>query len=192
MTRLLLYHDFGSVFCRLALPVARAAAAAAELELDVVPYELVPAPAILPPPEALRPELEAAGPAAAALGIELALPPRIPRTRKAHEAVAHARRQGLALELAEVIYDAVWRRGLDISRLDVLADLGAEAGLDPAALHVALGVDAEEAGVVAAQREAEAAGIAELPTFRVGDEVRVGLVGSDELATWLAARRPEA
>jgi 2-hydroxychromene-2-carboxylate isomerase len=151
LSTLVLYHDFVSPFSRLALLVARNVAREVGLDLRLVPLELFPPPVPLPPaPETLGAELEAALPLARALGAELALPARVPRTRKAHEALVHARRQGegmgqregmgqgqgqgqgegLELELAEALYDAVWRRGQDIGRLDVLAGLGAEVGLD--------------------------------------------------------------
>jgi predicted DsbA family dithiol-disulfide isomerase len=189
LSELFLYHDFVSPFSRLALLVARRVARDAELHLRLVPLELFPPP--LPLPATLEPvgdELNAALPLAGELGAELVLPPRLPRTRKAHEAVVHARAHGLELEMAEAIYEAVWRRGLDVGRLDVLAELGAAVGLDRDLLHVALGLDAGGDVVVAAGIAAEAAGIDGVPTFRLGDDVAVGLFPEAELLEWIGAR----
>jgi predicted DsbA family dithiol-disulfide isomerase len=208
LSTLVLYHDFVSPFSRLALLVARDVARETGLALRLVPLELFPPPVPLPPaPETLGAELEAALPLARALGAELALPARVPRTRKAHEALVHARRQGegmgqgkgmrqgqgqgesLELDLAEALYDAVWRRGQDIGRLDVLAGLGAEVGLDRGLLHVALGLDTGQQEILAAGVAAAAAGIDGVPTFRLGDDVAVGLFPAAELLEWIRSRQ---
>jgi predicted DsbA family dithiol-disulfide isomerase len=187
---LILYHDFVSPFSRVALVVARAVSVPAGVQIRMMPLELWPAPIRLEAPgEALGEELRAALPLASEVDAEMALPPLVPRTRKGHEAVVHARTHGRDLDMAEAIYDALWRRGLDIGRLDVLAGLGAEVGLDRDQLHVALGLDSGEAEVVAAGRAAEAAGIAGVPTFRLGESVAVGLVSPEELLGWIRAHR---
>lgn len=194
MARLTLYHDFTSAFCRVALAVARQTAIRAALELDLAPVELNPAPAPLPNPGDIESELDAARPLARELDLELRLPPRVSRTRKAHEALAHARRHARAVELAEALYDAYWRSGLDIGRIDVIADVGARVGLDRDALHVDLGVDTLEAEVRQALHSAGEAGIDQVPAFRVGDQVLVGLVGVDELQAWVPrpSRHPDS
>jgi predicted DsbA family dithiol-disulfide isomerase len=190
VTELIVYHDFVSPFSRVALVVARTVSGQANLELRTVPLELWPAPLPLPAPgEGLGEELRAALPLASQLDVAMALPPLVPRTRKAHEAVVHARAHGLELPMAEAVYDALWRRGLDIGRLDVLADLGAEVGLDRDLLHVALGLDAGEAEVVAGGWAAESAGIDGVPTFRLGEAVAIGLLPSAELLEWIRAHR---
>jgi predicted DsbA family dithiol-disulfide isomerase len=189
MATLLFYHDFNSAFCRLALGPARAAAAAAGVALEAVPFELYPAPAPLPDPAAaLAAEVEAVRGMAAEQGVPLVLPGRVARTRKAHEAVAHARGQGREAAMLDALYDAVWRRGLDPGRIDVLVELAAAAGLDPGPLHVALGLDAHAPGVVRAQELAEAAGIAGVPAYRVGDDVTAGLLARDDLLAWIRDR----
>jgi predicted DsbA family dithiol-disulfide isomerase len=190
LSELVLYHDFASPFSRLALAIARDAAGAARLELRLAPLELYPAPVPLPDPDtAWAEELPAALPLARELGLELVRPRRVPRTRKAHEAVAHARAHGLELAMAEALYDGLWRRDLDISGLDVVAGLGAEVGLDRDLLHVALGLDAAGDEVLAAADAAEAAGIDWVPTFRVGTAVAVGLFPPAELMEWIRACR---
>lgn len=190
MAELIIHHDFVSPFSRVALAVARAVSARAGVDLRLAAMELWPAPLPLPmPAEALGDDLRAALPLAIDLGTTMALPPLVPRTRKAHEAVVHARAHGLELVMAEAIYDALWRRGLDIGRLDVLADVGARVGLDRDLLHVALGLDSGEAEVVAAGTAAEAAGIDGVPTFRLGAAAAVGLFPPAELLEWIRAQR---
>ncbi len=190
MAALALYHDFTSPFCRLAFAAASRAAADAGIELALHPFELRPAPLPLPPDalDAVAAEVEAAADLAAAWELELRLPERIPRTGKAHEAVAFAagRGQTAALALATAIYHACWSGGADIGRIDVLADIGAAAGEDREALHVALGLDQLREAVEAAQREAERAGVAAVPMLRHGDRWLAGVVAPGAIGTWLA------
>jgi predicted DsbA family dithiol-disulfide isomerase len=188
MPRLLLYHDFASAYSRVALSMGIQAARAAGVVLDPVPFERFPEPAPLPSPvEAFGAELEGAAALAADHGLPVSLPPMVPRTRKAHEAVAFARQHDLALPMAEAIYDALWRGGEDIARVDVLAGLGEGVGVDPGALHVALGVDVYTEDVVRVQALAERDGIGGVPTFRYGDALATGLLPFTELMAWIEA-----
>lgn len=188
MPSLILYHDFASAFSRVALSIGAETAAAHGLTLEPVPFERFPAPALLPTAEeAFGAELLAAADLASARGLEMSVPPLVPRTRKAHEAVAFAREHGAAMVMAEAVYDGLWRRGLDIARLDVLTELGVEAGLDGGALHVALGVDTNAPDVTRAQEQAERDGIAGVPTFRFGGALAVGLLPASELVEWVGA-----
>lgn len=188
MDRLLFYHDFTSPFCRLGGRVAGRAADRTGLTLRPVPFELWPAPAPLPDVgEAYGEELEHARRAADRWGLELGTLPHVPRTRKAHEAVAYARDGARGRAVMDAIYDALWRDGLDISRLDVLADTCAAAGVDRELLHVALGLDEREEEVVREQEAAAAAGLAGVPAVQVGDVVAVGLLPLDELVEWIEA-----
>lgn len=186
MDRLLFYHDFASPFCRLGARIAARAADRAGLALRPVPFELWPAPAPLPDVgEAYGEELEQARTAADSWGLELGTLPRVPRTRKAHEAVAYARAEDKDRAVMEAIYNALWHDGLDISRLDVLADAGATAGVDRERLHVALGLDEREEEVAREQDAAAAAGLTGVPAVQVRDVVAVGLLPLDELVDWI-------
>jgi predicted DsbA family dithiol-disulfide isomerase len=188
MSRLLFFHDFSSPFCRLAVGPVAAAADRAGLDLRPVPFELYPAPAHLPAPEELdREEMETAQKLARERGLELGRPRHVPRTRKAHEAVAYAREQGAGRAVLHGLYDALWGRGLDISRLDLLADLCQDAGLDREAAHVALGLDTHEDEVVREQEAAAAAGLTGVPAVQLRDVVAVGLLTAEELADWIDA-----
>lgn len=189
MNRLLLYHDFASPFSRLAVPIGAEAASRTGMELRPVPFELRPAPDPLHEVRVDDEEMEAAAAVAGEWGLELGSLRRVPRTRKAHEAVAYARSRGAGLDMLHRIYDALWLDGLDISRLDVLADLGEAAGLDREALHVALGVDELEEEVVREQKAASAAGLTGVPAMQVRDVVAVGLFPVNEVVEWIEASR---
>ncbi len=187
MEGLVLYHDFVSPFCRLAFAAAVDAAAAAGVSLRLHPFELRPPTAPLTPDDAdaVAAELEAARPLAAEWGVALSAPPGVPRTAKAHEAVAFAAGHGRGVEMAARIYEACWTRGSDIGRIDVLAGLGEGAGVDPQALHVALGLDACAAEVQTAQREAERAGVTAVPLLRHGERWLPGVLPAAEILAWL-------
>lgn len=186
MRRLLLYHDFASPFCRLALAMAREAVGHDHAALELVPFELYPdgtAPAA--PGDVVHGEVAAAQELARSCDVELVTPPLLPRTGKAHEAVLHARAHERAVAMASAIYDALWGRGLDIGRIDVLADLGAGVGLDREALHVELGLDVHGAAVARTQQLVAGSGIESVPTYQVGQIRAVGLMPAAELRSWM-------
>lgn len=187
---MLLYHDFTSPYSRLALQIATEAASRAGLSLRAVPFEVYPAPAPLPDPhEALVEELASARAAADEWGLRLGTLDRVPRTRKAHEAVAYARAREAESRVLEGLYHALWEEGRDISRMDVLADIGEAAGLEREAMHVALGLD-EYAGEVAREQDAAtAAGLTAVPALQVNDVMAVGLFPLDELMVWIQEHR---
>ncbi len=189
MNPILLYHDFVSPFCRLALPIAMEAARRTSLPLRAVPFELHPDPGPLPQAGALHDEMAAARTVAGEWGLELGEPRHVPRTRKAHEAVAFARQRELELPVLQALYHAHWMEGLDLSRLDVLADTGAGAGLEREPLHVALGLDDLREGVVREQEAAVAAGLTGVPALQLGDVVAVGLTSLEELVEWIESNR---
>lgn len=194
MNRLLLFHDFVSPYCRLALGATLDAASRAGLEVRAVPFELYPTPAPLPTPDApeLAEQVEKASAIAREWGEELGTLPLVPRTRKAHETVAYARAKGgeeIAESVLRGLYQALWSEGRDISRLDVLADVGEAAGLDREPLHVALGVDELESAVVREQDAAAAAGVPGVPAVQIGDVMATGLLSAGELLDWLDRSR---
>lgn len=191
MTRLLFFHDFASPYCRLALEAVTDACERATLELRPVPYELWPAPEPLPSPDepALVDELETARALARDWGVPLRKRSLVPRTRKAHEAVAFALEHGHVEATLRGIYESLWTDGHDIARIDVLADVGEAAGLDREALHVALGLDEYEADVVREQHAAAGAELPGVPAVQLGDVLASGLLPADELREWIEANR---
>ena len=191
MGRLLFFHDFASPFCRLAFDAATEAAEATGLELRPVPFELWPVPEALPSPDEveLLDELETARTLAEEWDVTLRKPSVLPRTRKAHEAVAYTLEHGGTEPLLRGIYRALWSDGKDIARVDVLADIGEAAGLDREALHVALGLDQYEADVVREQHAVAGAEIRGVPAFQVGQVLASGLLPADELIAWIEENR---
>lgn len=191
MARILFFHDFASPYCRLALEAVTTAAERAAVEVRPVPYELWPAPEPLPSPDeaALVDELETARALGEDWGVPLRKPPLVPRTRKAHEAVAFALAHGGVEAVLRGIYEALWTDGLDIARIDVLADVGEAAGLDRDALHVALGLDEYEADVVREQHAAAGAEVPGVPAVQLGAVLASGLLPADELLEWIEENR---
>lgn len=181
------YHDFVSPFCRVAVEVVERVAGETGDDLRYFPFELRPAPAELGSPRepAWLEELELARDLAEDWEVDLGLPPLLPRTRKAHEAVVHARAAELERPLVLALYRALWLGGRDIGRLDVLVEVGARAGVDPDTLHVALGLDEHAGAVAESQRESEELGITGVPTFEAAGNRLVGLVDPVELKAWL-------
>lgn len=187
MSRILFIHDFTSPFCRLAVEAVAEAAERTGRTVRPVPFELWPEPAPLPPVAAspFREEMNTALPLAGEWGLTLRQPPTLPRTRKAHEAVAYAIQHGAALALTQEIYEAFWSNGVDIARLDLLADIGEAAGLEREPLHVALGLDEYEADVVREQHAVAGAELNSVPAFQIGSVVAAGVLPADELVAWI-------
>lgn len=145
-------------------------------------HELHPPGTPLPAP---RPEdVEAVRALAEELGVEVRVPPLVPRTRKAHELIRLAGGRGVPPPaVREAIFDAYFRDGLDIGRIDVLVRLGEGLGLDASETKVILDVDTF-AGMVEAERgEAARRGVPGTPTllFGAGPDA-VMMVGAHPLA----------
>ena len=191
MSRLLFYHDFASPYCRLALDAVTEAAERTGLEVRPVPFELWPAPTELPTIDdpTVAEELDRARELASDQGIRLQPPTALPRTRKAHEAVAFGIDHGAGAAVLRGIYEQLWSEGQDISRIDVLTSVAEAAGLDPEELHVALGTDRYEADVVREQHAVTGAGIEAVPAVQVGAVMAAGLLPPDELADWIRENR---
>ena len=134
-------------------------------------------------------ELDTARTLAEDWGVALRRPPLVPRTRKAHEAVAYAVDHGEAGRVLRGIYEALWSEGHDISRLDVLADIGEAAGLEREPMHVSLGLDEYEADVVREEHAVAGAEITGVPAVQLGSVLAAGLHPADELVAWLEANR---
>ena len=191
MSRLLFFHDFVSPYCRLALEAVAEAAERTGLDVRPVPFELWPAPEPLPAPgePPLVDELDAARTLAEDWGVALRRPPLVPRTRKAHEAVAYAVDHGETAGVLRGIYEALWSEGHDISRLDVLADIGEAAGLEREPLHVSLGLDEYQADVVREEHAVAGAEITGVPAVQLGSVLAAGLHPAHELVAWIEANR---
>lgn len=191
MGRVVVYSDYVCPFCWLAWPAVRDAMREG-VPLEPAAFELRPAPA--PLPRALTAAQQAAwdreiAPRARALGLAPRVPTRFPRTRKAHEAVRHARASGLELELHDALFRAYFEEGRDIGRIDVLVEIGAGLGLDATGLKVELDIDQYTDAVRAEELDAARLGVTAVPAYVAAGEparVHMGLLSAAELRDWLA------
>lgn len=196
--RLVVFADYVCPFCRLAESVLARLRRDHGVESEVAAFELRPPGS--PVPGAANPWKREAWhrvivPLAAELGVALQYPSLMPRTRKAHEAVAYARSVGTSGPMHEAVYDAYWQDGRDIGRIDVLVDIGAAVGLDRTALKVALDIDQWTERVLQDLAAARRLGLTGVPAYvrhtpAVGDvpvtaELRVGLQRYEELRAWM-------
>ena len=105
---------------------------------------------------------------AAAAGVTLRNPRGRPRTRKAHEAAAHAAREGAGRAMRAAIYRAYWEDDADIGRIDVLMELGEAVGIDATGLKIALDIDAARDHVLADLELAGRLRVTAVPTLYIG------------------------
>lgn len=191
MASVMVYSDYVCPFCWLAWPAVRTLLAeGAPIELGA--FELRPAPTSLP--RSLTGAQQAAWdgvivPHARSLGLSPRTPTRFPRTRKAHEAVRHARASGLEQELHDALFRAYFEEGRDIGRIDVLVEIGAGLGLDATGLKVELDIDQYTDAVRAQEQDAARAGVTAVPAYVAGGDVsrvHMGWLSAAELRDWLA------
>jgi len=195
--RLIVIADYACPFCCLAEHgVARLRSEGRVVEGAA--FELRPAGTRLADPnaawliEAWRSQVE---PLAAAAGIVLRRPTFMTRTRKAHEAAAYARSEGVYEAMHGAIYRAYWQEARDIGRIDVLVDIGREAGLDAGGLRVALDIDQWTARVEQDEAWAMQLRVSGVPAYvkvgagngdmPVAADLRVGLQRYEELRAWV-------
>lgn len=139
------------------------------LDLRTRAFELFPAPEPMPDPPQDPAALEAARGLAKDAGVMLDPPRGRPRTRKAHEAAAHAERAGAGREMRAAIYRAYWEDGADIGRIDLLLELGEAVGIDATGLKIALDIDAARDVVLADLELAHRLRVTVVPTLYVGE-----------------------
>jgi predicted DsbA family dithiol-disulfide isomerase len=194
--KLVLFADYVCPFCYLAEPAVARLERETGVAVERAAYELRPPGTMLPAldgswmREAWHRSVE---PLARALDVPIAYPRLMTRTRKAHEAVAHARTQEQAAGAAmhDAVYRAYWLDGRDIGRIDVLVEIGVAAGLDGAALRVALDIDQCAAAVEADAARGARLGLRGVPAYVLADgtdgtaRIRTGLQRYDELKEWV-------
>lgn len=145
------------------------------MEVEWRPYELHPE---LPPEGRAREQRGATGPSRVQLmaqesGLEMTTPSVTPNPRLAFEAAEFAHSQGKGDSFHRTLFDAYWRRGLNIGTEPVLLQVAAEVGLDPEALRNSL---AERTLADAVERKLEASrqsGVRAVPTFVFNDRYAV-------------------
>jgi predicted DsbA family dithiol-disulfide isomerase len=170
--RVSVWSDYVCPFCYLELPVLDRLRAEFRdrVEIDWRAFELRPAPEPTLDPNA--PYLHRVWgrsvlPMAERRGMTLRLPPVQPRSRKALETAAFARRAGRFDPVHQALFKAFFEDGRDLGDLDVLVGIGRANGLDADDLRAALESGRHEAEVVADQRRAREIGLAAVPTMLV-------------------------
>lgn len=123
-------------------------------------------------------------PSAAALGVEMRQPSRLPPTRYAHEAAAWARAQGRFAAFHAAILRAHFVEDLDIGAIETLQQLAWRLGMDAADLGAALRAQRHAEEVDEDLLIAETYGVRGVPAFVLGGQV---LFGVQEEATLLRA-----
>jgi riboflavin biosynthesis pyrimidine reductase/predicted DsbA family dithiol-disulfide isomerase len=171
-------HDLNCEWCWIGLHQIRRLKQELDVEIEWLPYELYPAelawpepkPAVEEPPnkpkKPTRFEL-----ALAAAGMEM--PPEWPKglnTNAAHHAVEYAKQDGVADELVDRIYNAVWRHGLDVGDTRVLAILARGLVKDVFEMMNAIEEKRYADRIVLFDEPAHAHGVYNLPTFFIGDK----------------------
>lgn len=191
-----LYSDFACPFCYLAEVGASRLERAGHI-VAYRAYELRPVPSVLASPGA--DPLKRRGwdmmvsPAAEMLGLDMRFPTLAVRTRKAHEAVRHARQHGAERAMRDAVFAAYFAEGRDIGRIDVLVEIGAAVGLDRTELKVTLDIDQHTDAVVEDGRIAADLGLNGVPAYvdMENDPPRtvVGLQDYDRLLLWVEKTR---
>lgn len=145
----------------------------ARIELRWHALELRPEPVPMPDPDSeyIREHWEnRVLPMAAERGLEMRVPRRSVRSRRALQAALFARRNGRLQELDRAIYRARFEEDADIADLHVLRRLAAGAGIDGDALASAVEADAHLADLRADRTLAGQLGISGVPAAFIGPE----------------------
>lgn len=136
-------------------------------------FELRPEPVPMPDPDSeyIREHWEhRVLPMAAERGLEMHVPRRSVRSRRALQAALFARRSGRLRELDRAIYRARFEEDADIADLHVLRRLAAGAGVDGDALTSAVEADAHLADLRADLTLAGQLGISGVPAAFIGPD----------------------
>jgi predicted DsbA family dithiol-disulfide isomerase len=179
------YYDVVCPYSYMETFAMEAAEDAGELEIEWLPFELRPAP---------KPLLEVRGDhlrvdwtqtvysRAQALGIEIHLPRFQPRSTLVVAACLWAEEHGRLREFKHGLYEAFFCEGLDIATDHEIARAAERAGLDPDAAVVAAYSPERFLRIREIRADAEAAGVAGVPTLVTEDgETHWGMGGLDRL-----------
>src|SRR5918992_5927866 len=173
MRQVRFYYDVVCPYSYLETHTMEAAEDGGEFEIEWLPFELRPAP---------KPLLEVRGDhlrvdwtqtvyaRAQALGIEIHLPRYQPRSTLPLAACLWAGEQGRLREFKHALYEAFFCEGKDIATDHELARAAGRAGLDPDAAVAAAYSHELYARIREIRAEAEAAGVAGVPSLLTEDE----------------------
>jgi predicted DsbA family dithiol-disulfide isomerase len=170
--RIRFYYDVVCPYSYMESHVVEAAEDEGRLDVEWLPFELRPAP---------KPLLEVRGDhlrtdwtdnvyrRALAAGVEIHLPRYQPRSTLIVAACLWAEEHGRLRAFKHALYEAFFCEGLDIATDGEIARAAANAGLDPTEALVAAYDPARGARLREIRREAEAAGVAGVPTLLTDD-----------------------
>lgn len=102
---------------------------------------------------------------AAAAGLKMVVPNRIPNTRLAHEATEYANQKGRGVEFHRAVFDHYYGRGEDIGQWKVLQEAAVEVGLDAQEMRSEVEAGKMTAIVRAQVDEAVQLGIEGVPAY---------------------------
>ncbi len=99
------------------------------------------------------------------MDFSLVRPDLVPRSRKAHELLLHAKASELERPALDAIFAAYFLEGRDIGRIDVLVDIATSLGMDLTESKAVLDVDRYDADILRARQEAIEAGVTSAPAL---------------------------
>ncbi len=197
MTRLTIFYDYTDPWCYIAVYRARwLQTQVHELEVVWHPFEVFPDL----PPRGARPQNPAflrrkiqydVDQLAEPLGLKVAIPTeRVFNSRLALAGSLYARRQGYFDAYHRAVFAAFFEQGWDISIGETVAAIGHEIGLDAAELARALESGEYQQEVVRLTAEAEAFGVAAVPTFVANNQGAIGIVSDERLLRIVTTASP--
>ena len=143
-----------------------------EVEIVRYPFELRP-----PPEDLIDPEMpnwiayqKSVSNLAEELEIALVSFDFIPWTRKAHELRLHAVNMGMESVIHEALFKARFKEGVDIGQINSLVNMATRLGLDLTETKAVLDVDRYANRVAELRLKAEAEGVRNAPTIRIGSD----------------------
>jgi predicted DsbA family dithiol-disulfide isomerase len=185
MRKVRFYYDVVCPYSYMETFTMEAAEDAGEIEIEWLPFELRPAP---------KPLLEVRGDhlrvdwtqtvyaRAQSLGIEIHLPRYQPRSTLTVAACLWAEEEGRLREFKHALYEAFFCEGLDIATDHEIARAARRAGLDPDEAMVAAYSPELFLRIREIRGEAEAVGVAGVPTLVTEDgESHWGMGGLERL-----------
>jgi predicted DsbA family dithiol-disulfide isomerase len=186
MRRVRFYYDVVCPYSYMETHAVEAAEDAGDVEIEWLPFELRPAPKALLEPRGdhLRVDwTQNVYRRAQSLGIEIHLPRFQPRSTLPLAACLWAGEQRQLRDFKHALYEAFFCEGLDIATDQELARAAERTGLDPDEA-VAAAYSAERFALIREIRaEAEAAGVAGVPSLLTEDgQTHWGMGGLERLA----------
>ena len=189
MQKVRFYYDVVCPYSYMETHAVEAAEDAGDVEVEWLPFELRPAPKALLEPRGdhLRVDwTQTVYGRAQALGIEIHLPRHQPRSTLPLAACLWAGEQGQLRTFKHALYEAFFCEGEDIAADRELARAAERAGLDPNGAVTAAYSTERFALIREIRAEAEAAGIAGVPSLLTEDgETHWGMGGLERLRSGL-------